>query len=635
MNLLDTLSTSQAIQTFGWILLHSLWQGIVLAVFLKAALNLPKKVSANTRYLIACLTLVLMLLLPVATALRGNAEKYDVDSRETAFQFTKPNEKLLMPLETPARAEMSEIESSYKLCLRQAETRFFPWLVLLWLMGVLVSSLKLMGVWTYTQWLKQNKENLVLERWRSTLQKLCRQLQVSKTVVLLESSLVKVPTVIGWLKPVILVPSSALTGLTPQQFELILAHELAHIRRYDYLINLFQIIIETVLFYHPAVWWVSTQILNERENACDDLAVSVGGDAVTYADALVAMERLRKVNPSFAMAADGGSLSNRIHRLLGVEMPDSKLFAALWTVIFIGIFMFTVGVIKQNSFAAKEIAADDLLLNLPSKASSESNERIIKESNLQKPEEIQKRKKTIEENTKNLSFDELETNSNAAPEIKQEINSNGYTKREIAEKAPPIESPQQPIAAATAMATAYAEANATANPTIGTLTNTKNEPENKPLNEVRSPDFIDEMASVGFTNLSVGQLVKLRQAGVTADYVRGFRAIGLTNLSREELANLGFARVTPGLVKKLQTIGYGNLSSGQLANFGYFNVTPEFINSMRTAGLNNLSPGELVSLRLSNITAEFARRARDRSGSITVEQIIELKKNGAINKSDE
>jgi len=132
MNLLDTLLASSAIQTFGWALLHSLWQGIVLAIFLKAALNLPKKVSANIRYLIACLTLLLMLLLPVATALWSNAGKYDIDSGKTAFQFTKKNEKVLTPLETPDRTEISETESSYNLWLLQAEKQFFPWLVLLW-----------------------------------------------------------------------------------------------------------------------------------------------------------------------------------------------------------------------------------------------------------------------------------------------------------------------------------------------------------------------------------------------------------------------------------------------------------------------------------------------------------------------
>ena len=113
------------------------------------------------------------------------------------------------------------------------------------------------------------------DKWRQSLRRLCGQLRIRRPVRLLESALVDVPMVIGWLRPVILLPASALSGLTPQQLEAIIAHELAHIRRHDYLINLLQSLIETLLFYHPAVWWVSRQIRREREHCCDDLAVAV------------------------------------------------------------------------------------------------------------------------------------------------------------------------------------------------------------------------------------------------------------------------------------------------------------------------------------------------------------------------
>ena len=160
MNLLDSLCTSQVIQAFGWALLHSLWQGIALAIFLKAALNLPKKISASTRYLFACLTLLSMLLLPVLTALWNDAGKYDVDSGETTSQITKSNEQVLTLPETPIRTNISETESSYNVWLHRAEKQFLPWLVLIWLLGVSVSSLRLMGAWTYIRRLKQNNENL-------------------------------------------------------------------------------------------------------------------------------------------------------------------------------------------------------------------------------------------------------------------------------------------------------------------------------------------------------------------------------------------------------------------------------------------------------------------------------------------
>ena len=150
--------------------------------------------------------------------------------------------------------------------------------------------------------------------------RLSRRLHIARAVTLLESTLVDVPTVIGLLKPVVLLPASALGGLAPQQLEAILAHELAHIRRHDYLVNLLQTLVETVLFYHPAVWWLSRRIRIERENCCDDLAVSLCGDPVAYAHALADLEALRSgpaPDHHIAMAATGGSLLQRVRRLLG------------------------------------------------------------------------------------------------------------------------------------------------------------------------------------------------------------------------------------------------------------------------------------------------------------------------------
>jgi hypothetical protein len=151
--------------------------------------------------------------------------------------------------------------------------------------------------------------------------RLVERLRVSRPVRLLVSSLVEVPTVIGWLRPVVLVPVGALTGLPAAHVTALLAHELAHVRRLDYLANMLQRVVETVLFYHPAVWWVSDQIRSEREMCCDDLAVGAHGDALTYARALADLESCRRQHSTrhrgAALAADGMSLLERIRRLLG------------------------------------------------------------------------------------------------------------------------------------------------------------------------------------------------------------------------------------------------------------------------------------------------------------------------------
>ena len=132
------------------------------------------------------------------------------------------------------------------------------------------------------------------------------------------------PAVVGLLRPVLLVPVGALAGLPAEQVELLLIHELAHIRRYDYLVNALQSMVEALLFYHPAVWWVSGQMRSEREMCCDDAAVAITGDAPGLARALAQIGAAEHAHQQAAMAATGGSLVNRVARLLGVPRPASR-----------------------------------------------------------------------------------------------------------------------------------------------------------------------------------------------------------------------------------------------------------------------------------------------------------------------
>jgi beta-lactamase regulating signal transducer with metallopeptidase domain len=207
-----------------------------------------------------------------------------------------------------------------------------PGLVALWVAGVLLLGMRSVGGLTLVRRLGSTGLSEAPAGLEATLARLAQALKVAATVRLYESALVGVPTVVGWFRPVILLPASALTGLTAQQLELILAHELAHVRRHDYLVNLLQSAAETLLFYHPAVWWVSNRMRVEREHCCDDLAVGACGSAVRYARALVELEGLCSDAPAFAMAANGGSLFDRIVRLVGRAPEPSRAargFAAL------------------------------------------------------------------------------------------------------------------------------------------------------------------------------------------------------------------------------------------------------------------------------------------------------------------
>jgi uncharacterized protein (TIGR03435 family) len=158
--------------------------------------------------------------------------------------------------------------------------------------------------------------------WQRTLDRLKSRISVCRPVRLLVSGLLQAPAAIGWLRPVVLVPAGALAGLPAAQIEALLPHELAHVRRHDYLVNLLQSAVEAVFFYHPAVWWVSSHMRAERELCCDDMAVSITGDAVIYARALAEIDSARLIQPT-VMAANGGSLADRIARLLG-QPPSSR-----------------------------------------------------------------------------------------------------------------------------------------------------------------------------------------------------------------------------------------------------------------------------------------------------------------------
>ena len=271
------------IDRLGWTLLHFLWQGAVIAaLYVFARSLLSRRLSAEGRYLLACAALISMVLAPPLTFLlfQGPAVSGGVWS---------------VPVST--------------------WQRLLPAVVAVWFAGVLMFSLRLFGAWRFTRRLRALSVPAPIE-WRQAVERIALQLGATRPVRLMLSSLVNVPSVIGWLRPVILLPVEALSGMPAGHITALLGHELAHIRRHDYLASLMQSLAEALLFYHPAVWWISEQIRCERELCCDELAAAVCADVLTYAQALAALESLQHARLELAVAADSGSLVNRIRRLL-------------------------------------------------------------------------------------------------------------------------------------------------------------------------------------------------------------------------------------------------------------------------------------------------------------------------------
>lgn len=340
MPLLENLLSPGTIERLGWMLVHFLWQAAAVALLLAVLQRLLRRAGANARYAAACGALVLMVVLPVVTMqfveVSGPVAEAGPPLELPSSPPVEPLPVTVIPAAELPPLEMTPQEitdAAPPVPLREtiiaAVEPALPYVVLGWLAGVLGLSAWHLGGWTQLHRLKRRMAREADARLRTTLKELAAKLGIRRAVTLLESALVEVPTVLGWLRPVILIPASALTGLTPDQLRAILAHELAHIRRCDYLANILQTVVEILGFYHPAVWWVSSRIRIERENCCDDLAVHVCGNSLQYARALTCLEETRHSRSDLALAASGGSLMARIARLLGRPAVDDRRFAWL------------------------------------------------------------------------------------------------------------------------------------------------------------------------------------------------------------------------------------------------------------------------------------------------------------------
>ena len=293
--------------------------------------------SASWRYVAGCAGLAVMAVVPVATmralapagvAADGPARAVAVQTVERAASLPEgagvgePVAVTALPA-VPLPAAPPAAAAAWGERVRSVLELRLAWVVAVWLLGVVILSLRLCGQWLWAQRAKSHGVRPVGNSWQGRLCDLAGRIGLRRPVRLVESAVAQVPLVIGHLRPVILLPAWRLTGLTPGQLEAILIHELAHIRRYDYFVNLVQTVIEILLFYHPAVWYVSRRIRAERENCCDDLAVAVTGDRLAYVRALVAMEELRQASPPLALAVGGSGLLQRIRRL--VDRPDPRV----------------------------------------------------------------------------------------------------------------------------------------------------------------------------------------------------------------------------------------------------------------------------------------------------------------------
>jgi len=294
-------------QAFSAALLHFAWEGCMVLAVLWITLFLLRKRSANARYAAGCIALALLAAAPLATTwllYRSPAPGQARIARAAA-------------LPAPSAALPPADERRHTPILAAAQ----GWALPAWAFGVFVFSLRML--WGCGQVAVLRRRGLPAgEAVLSVVERLSRRMGLTRHARVLVSGWAGGPSLVGWLRPVILLPASALTGLTAEQLEGVLAHELAHIRRHDYLVNWMQMLLETLLFYHPAVWWISTRVRHERELCCDDLAVSACEGALCYARALTTLEKMRETTAVPALGSTDGALVYRIQRIVGAATRE-------------------------------------------------------------------------------------------------------------------------------------------------------------------------------------------------------------------------------------------------------------------------------------------------------------------------
>jgi len=329
----------------GWTLLHFVWQGAAIAFVAALGFRFLRGSASRIRYALAGAAMVTMLIAPLATAARlSGSASVAADASSSRLTRSLAPAPSTLSLGPAASQRMARLVRQVPAARPEALGAVLPTIVMLWIAGVVVLQLRLLGGWWHVRTLHRVALTAPPSDWQTRVASLATRLGLRQLVHVVEARAVDIPSVIGWWRPVILLPLGALAGLSPAQADAILVHELAHIRRHDYLVNGLQHVAETLLFYHPAVWWISRRVRVEREHCCDAIVVQMCGDPVDYAAALVELEAGRSARPALAVAASDGSLVQRIRMMLSARPTHRRPLAdALVTALVVAVLVVVTG----------------------------------------------------------------------------------------------------------------------------------------------------------------------------------------------------------------------------------------------------------------------------------------------------
>lgn len=688
MNLLGVLSSQPIFHRLAVALFEFVWQGALVAALWAAARAMLTRSRPSARYALGCAALLAMVAFPCWTFWQTSGE----GSRPLALIGGAARIGTATPSSDPSSLATTDDSSHGRPvlpgALRGLPASIEPWPVVIWAAGVLLLCLRFFMSWAAIGRMRRDARAPESPALLEALARIARRMRISRPVRLLESAAIRVPAALGVLRPAILLPLSGLTGLSSAQIEALLAHELAHVRRHDYLVNLFQTAVETLLFYHPAVWWVSRQVRLERENCSDDLAIAATGDARVYARALLRLEEER-ASVQLAVAATGATLLPRIARLFPrhpakrTNPAHAGAFLALAALVTLGAAArapaspremfsgagagFSLPVSTLADIEAPVGIGDDSAPRpapRPARASAARMAEGPMQASAPSPAKDSRAGAITAED-----LEDFRTHGVTADFIR-DIEGLGYTHASAATLislrvhgiSPDfLRGLNEVFAERISLDTAVelrihgvgADFVKEMSRVFGRLS--PDTAESLRIHGV-SPDYVArfreqgygsltadeaitlrnhgvdagaaaEFVKMGFPEPSLDELLVARNHGATVEYARGIRDAGMAVLDLDAMVSLRKHGVTPEYLKTMGTLGFSKISPDEAIALRNHGVTSDFLSGLRAAGYTGLSVDEAVALRNHGITADFARKANASAGKrLSVDELIDSRR---------
>ena len=584
METLSWMQDGEAV-ALGWTLLHFCWQGAAIAVLYAAADRMTMRLGVKVRYGVALLALMLMPMAALVTFVEQERLVVHVTQsghEVTASQLGMMHTGLVKNL--PMAAPM--VESS-EIWIAGNARHLLPWIDGVWLAGVLLLALRAAGGWYELQRIRRRASLAIPVEVEASFQRVLKQLRMGRKIALKVSDEVISPMAMGVWRAAVILPVSALMQLDPAQLEAVLAHELAHIRRWDYLYNLLQTTVECLLFFHPAVWWVSRCTRDLREACCDEVAARSCEDPVIYAEALLQLEeqRSRSLHMAVALKGHNGSLLIRVRQILGEGMTMERTTTS-------GVRVAVAGAIVLGLLLGSRIANG---LNLthrlkPAVAAARADVAAV----------MPKRHAVV---------------VGALPH-------------------PVVVQTPEPVATPVVAVVATPEPVVTTDVEVSYSASGRGS-RGEGVSQ-GGADYIQKMKDAGYPldlNKDLDELVSLRALGVTPEYAKAMAQIGMGTPTLRELTSMKAVGVTPEYVASLRSSGIAPGNFHEVISERSVGVTPEYAKSIASMGMGTPAVHDLISLRAQGVTPEYA--AELKASGIPVTNLHELSSMKALGVTPE